>query len=239
MERKLRVPSEAVYIIAITLLSLGVAMTAAADFGVSMIVAPPYILSLRFDFISFGRGEYIVQALLFVLFCAVMKGFRLPYLFSFATCIIYGAVLDVWRAVLPLLDPTRTAPGSTDMPVRIALFAAGALLTAFAVALGFNTYLPPQVNDMFVKGVSGRYGISLSKFKTAFDLSFFVLALVMSLAFFGGIRGIGIGTVLVTPVNGTAIGLFDKLFRSRMQPRPLFPRFARLFDCTEKSEKNT
>ena len=60
-----------------------------------------------------------------------------------------------------------------------------------------------------------------------------------ALAFFGGIRGIGIGTVLVTPVNGTAIGLFDKLFRSRMQTRPLFPRFARLFDCTEKSEKNT
>lgn len=239
MARKLKVPSEAVYLIAITLLSLGVAMTAAADFGVSMIVAPPYILSLRFDFISFGRGEYIVQALLFVLFCAAMRGFRLPYLFSFATCIIYGAVLDIWRAAVPLLDPTRTVPGSMAMPARIALFAAGALLTAFAVALGFNTYLPPQVNDMFVKGVSGKYGIPLAKFKTAFDLSFFLLALFLSLLFFGGIRGIGIGTVLVTPVNGTAIGLFDRLFRTKIQPRPLFPRFAELFDGTAKSEKNT
>lgn len=37
--RKLKIPSEVVYILAVALLSLAVAMLTAANFGVSMIVA--------------------------------------------------------------------------------------------------------------------------------------------------------------------------------------------------------
>ena len=41
--RKLKIPSEVVYILAVALLSLAVAMLTAANFGVSMIVAPAYL----------------------------------------------------------------------------------------------------------------------------------------------------------------------------------------------------
>ena len=42
-KKKLKIPSEAVYILAVALLSLAVAMISAANFGVSMIVAPAYL----------------------------------------------------------------------------------------------------------------------------------------------------------------------------------------------------
>ena len=71
--KKIRIPSEAAYLFALVLMALSVAMTASADFGVSMIVAPAYILSLKVSFLTFGQSEYIVQALLFIVFCILVK----------------------------------------------------------------------------------------------------------------------------------------------------------------------
>ena len=61
-KKKLKIPSEAVYILAVALLSLAVAMISAANFGVSMIVAPAYLLSLKLEFLTFGQAEYVIQA---------------------------------------------------------------------------------------------------------------------------------------------------------------------------------
>ena len=78
--RKLKIPSEVVYILAVALLSLAVAMLTAANFGVSMIVAPAYLLSLKVGIFTFGQAEYVIQAGLFIIFCIVMRGFRAVYL---------------------------------------------------------------------------------------------------------------------------------------------------------------
>ena len=120
-------------------------MLAAADFGVSMIVAPAYILSLKFTFFTFGQWDYIMQGVLFIVFCLAMKKFKFTYFVSFITCVIYGTILDMWRAVIPVLNPNITAPGSMGLMVRIVMFIAGELLTAFTVMLFFNTYIYPQV----------------------------------------------------------------------------------------------
>ena len=65
---KIRIPGEAAYLPTIILIAFSVALTASADLGVSMIVGPAYILSLKFDFLTFGLAEYIVQGILFVIF---------------------------------------------------------------------------------------------------------------------------------------------------------------------------
>lgn len=128
---RIRLYEEPVYLAALVMLSLAVAMTAAADFGVSMIVAPAYILSLKFPFLTFGRAEYIIQALLFAVFCILMRRIKPVYLFSFVTCIIYGFVLDAWRSVVPAFNPAVTAPGSFALPVRLLLFAAACCSVRF------------------------------------------------------------------------------------------------------------
>ena len=61
-------PSEICYLVSIVLLSFAVAMVAAAGFGVSMVVAPAYVLSLKVPFLTFGQSEYVVQLLLFAVF---------------------------------------------------------------------------------------------------------------------------------------------------------------------------
>ena len=78
MSRKIKISGEVAYFAAIILLSLAVAILSAADFGISMIVAPAYLLSLKTSILSFGQAEYVVQACVFALLCVVLKKFRIP-----------------------------------------------------------------------------------------------------------------------------------------------------------------
>lgn len=229
--KKIRIPSEVVYVSAIILLSLAVAMITSADFGVSMIVAPAYLLSLKTQVLSFGQAEYVIQAGVFVLLCAILKKFRPVYLFSFATCLIYGFALDLWRLV-PCFNPNVTTPESTPLGLRIFLFSVGVILTSFSVALFFKTYIYPQVYDFFVKAISTRYRLKLSVFKTAVDLTLLTASVVMTFAFFKELRGIGWGTLVMATVNGTIIGLFSKLLDKTVIVTPIFKRFASLFDLS-------
>ncbi len=227
MKKKLH--GEIAYLLATALLSLSVAMVAAANFGVSMVVAPAYVLSLYIEGLTFGQAEYVVQGVLFVLFCLLMRNFRFSYLFAFLSCLIYGLALDLWRCI-PLLNPSITSPDSMEPWFRIMLFVIGELITAFSVALYFASYFPPQVNDYFVKGVSIRYGIKTSIFKTGFDIAFLILALIMSLCFFGRIEGIGWGTLIITVVNGALIGFFSSLLNRFFEPAELFPKMKEFFE---------
>lgn len=227
--RKIRVKSEAVYLLSVVILAFAVAMCAAADFGVSMIVAPAYILSLKVPFLSFGRAEYLVQAVLFIALCLVLKKIRFSYFFAFFTCVFYGAALDLIR-LIPFFS--QSAAGAAAFPARIFLFIGGVALTSFSVMLSVKTYLYPQVYDFFVKQISKRFSRPLSKIKTAFDASFLLLSCAMSFALFGfgKFEGIGWGTLIITVCNGTLIGFFGKLFDKYVEITPLWPRFSRFFD---------
>ena len=231
--KKKTIPSEIVYLLGIVLLSLAVAILTTADFGISMIVAPAYLLSLKLGFVSFGQAEYIIQAGLFILLCIVLRKFKFVYFMSFVTCLIYGFVLDLWRK-LPCFDPTITAPGSMALPLRIIMFVMGVLLTAFSVSLFFKTYLYPQVYDFFVKAVSLKYGIKLSKFKTCFDLTCLSASVVMAFCFFGKLVGVNWGTLVIALINGTLIGFFAEKLDEFFDFRPRFKDFAEYFKLDDK-----
>lgn len=228
--KKIRIPSEAAYLPTIILIAFSVALTAAADLGVSMIVAPAYILSLKFDFLTFGLAEYIVQGLLFIVFCIIMKKVKLVYFTSFITGLIYGFILDMWRKYVPFLNPEAVAPGSQPMWLRIIFLVVGMTLTSLAVALFFKIYIYPQVYDFFVKGLIEIKKIPIRRLKTGFDMCCLGVALILSFALFGKLNGIGWGTAVMTVFNGTLIALFDKLLDRFFIFEPIFKPFAKQFE---------
>lgn len=227
--KKVKVYSEFVYIIAQLGLTLAVAIMAAADFGVSMIVAPAYIISQKFTFFTFGQWDYIIQGFLFIAFCFAMKKFKFTYFVSFITCVIYGTILDMWRAIIPLLNPAVTVPGSMNIYLRIGMFIIGELLTAFTVMLFFKTYIYPQVCDLFVKGIVEKYNLNQTKCKRIFDICCLLLSLALTLVFFKGFVGIKWGTVIITLINSVLIGFFSKMYDKYFETVPLFARLAQKF----------
>ena len=210
-------------------LTLAVAIMAAADFGVSMIVAPAYILSQKFTCFSFGEWSYIVQALLFIAFCIAMKRVKFAYFISFITCVIYGYILDFWRFIIPFLNPEITPPGSMDLWVRIVMFIVGEIITAFSVMLFFKSYIYPQVVDLFVKGIAQKYNLNQGKFKKIFDISCLTVALMLTLVLFRGFVGIKWGTIVITLINGVAINTCAKIYDKYVETVTLFPKFEKIF----------
>ncbi len=226
MKRKLY--SELCYVLGIFILALGTAMMTKADFGVSMVVAPAYIIYLKLSqylsFMTFGIAEYILQGILLVLLTVVVRRFRLSYLFSFVTALIYGVILDFSMLLVGLLPCEYLA-------VRLTLYCIGFLITSAGVAFLFNTYLSPAVYELFVKEVSGRYGFDLGKCKTIYDCTSCAAAILMSFAFFGlwQFEGIGIGTVICALINGTLIGFFSSFLNKHFEFADKYPKLRYFF----------
>ena len=227
--KKIRFCGEAAYFVSLAVLALAVSLTASTNFGISMIVSPAYLLSLKLDFLTFGQSEYIVQGILFILFCFIMKKVKLSFFFSFASGLIYGVILDAWR-LLPHLNPDVTAPGALPLPLKITYFALGILLTGFSIALCFKSYLYPQVYDFCVMGISKKFKIPEGKFKLFFDLSFLVLSVAMSFILFGKLHGIGIGTFIMAFMNGIVIGWFSKFFDKFFDFTPALKALSKHFE---------
>ena len=224
--KKLTLHSELLWILSLVILSFSVAMTAAADLGLSMVVAPAY---MKLGVLTFGQCEYLAQGVLFLLMCLLLRRIKPIYFVSFFTCVVYGLLLDGWRSVIPMFDPGVTAPGSMSMELRVVFFAAGLVLCALSIAMGFNSYIYPQVYDFFVKAVSDRFSIRRDRFKTGFDMCFLALACAMSLLFFRRFQGVGVGTIITTLFNGLLIGFFGRLIDKRCRVVPIWPGLEKRF----------
>ena len=201
--------TEMAYAIGIIALALGTALMERADFGMSMVVAPAYLVHLKvseyLEWFSFGMAEYCLQAFLIIVLAIFMHGFRLRYLFSFITAFIYGNVLDLLMKIVALI------PGD-GIPQRIAFYLSGLDMCAIGVSFLFNTYVPPEAYELFVKEISSRYGFEISRTKTVYDCCSCLIAVILSFTFigFGRFEGVKLGTVLCALVNGWLIGRISK-----------------------------
>lgn len=229
MKNKIKLYEEFVYIIAIILLSLGVAMTAASNFGVSMIVAPAYIISLKFNFLTFGQAGYVVQAVLFIIYLIIARKVKPSYLFFIVTCVLYGFMLDLWRSIIPILNPHIVAPGDFHMWIRVLLYIVGAVMSSFSVALFFRVYLYPQVYDFFVKKVSEKFKTPVVKFKLGYDIVSLFSAYVLCLLFFDRVIGIGWGTFIMAISSGYITGIFLKILDRYFNFKPKFRKISKHF----------
>ena len=202
--------TEAAYGLGFCILALGTAMMSRGGFGISMVVAPAYILHLKLSqslpFFSFGMAEYVFQSIVLALMMLLLRRARAGYLFTFFSSVIYGFLLDGCMALAGLLPDHHLA-------VRLMIYILGDLLCTAGIALLFYSYLPPAAYELFVKELSRIKGFPLSRCKTVYDCLSLVLALGMSLLFFSGIEGIGLGTVVCALVNGTLIRIFTNLLK--------------------------
>ena len=215
--------SELAYILGIITLPLGAALLRKADFGMSMVVAPVFIISDKFDFLSPGVAAYSFQAVLLVLFCIAMRRCRVKYLLSFLTAFIYGNILNFWLWLISFGNPVITSLAEPYLTfVRVALMILGILFTALGVAVIMKSYIPPEVYDLIVQGVSEKYGFKVGKVKWIYDAVSLALSVALSFILFGALCNIGIGTVISAAVNGPLIAAISGFFGKRFCFKPRF-----------------
>ena len=216
--------SELAYVVGVLLLAFATSLMERGGLGMSIAVAPAYIVHLKlseiWSFFSFGLAEYLLQGLVLTLTLIVVGRVRISWVLSFGTTILYGLALDGFMAL------TEGIPSA--LWVRIPLYIIGFVFCVTAVGFMLHSYLPPSAYDLYAKLVTAKTGRSFSFIKTTYDVASLTLAVVLSLWFFGEIRGLGIGTVGGALLGGVSIrcamALQDRLFefRDRFSARRFF-----------------
>lgn len=215
MKRKKTFYSEFAYFFGILILAIGTAMMARADLGMSMVVAPAYLLHLKISqyvpWFSFGISEYMFQAFLLIILSIILRKFKKGYIFSFVTAVIYGIMLDVSIKMISFFP----GEGITE---RIVFFIIGMITCSLGVCLFFHTYISPEAYELFVKEMSGKTGKDIGRIKTVYDCCSCLVGIVLSFIFFGfgHFEGVKIGTVICALLNGRLISvigiMLEKIF---------------------------
>lgn len=197
------------WVLGMLLCSLGVCMCTKAGFGLSMIGAPPYIIHVwlreRFSWFTQGTSEYVWEALILFVVIIIVRRFKVKYLFSFGVAVLLGLMIDFWFLVMGgngILE---------NMPMRIAYFAIGTIITSIAVSLYFRTQMPLQVYELAVVEISDKFSIDQGRLKWITDILYLVISVILSLVLTGKLTGIGVGTVIITVVNAPFITQCGKI----------------------------
>ena len=227
--KKISKMNEVSWVLGIVLCALGVSLCTKANFGLSMIAAPPYIFHIwlrdLFPWFTQGTAEYVWQCVLLVIMCIAVRKFRPKYLLSFGTAVISGFNLDFWFFLFGGNGEYE------ELWQRIIAFAVGETVTALAIAFIFRTTLPVQIYELAVCEIADRIGLDKNKVKMANDALMLVLSIVLSLVLTGGLVGFGIGTIIITLVNAPMIAFFGKLLDKAFV---FDSRFPKLFPREEK-----
>lgn len=213
--KKIRVNGELSLLLALAIIALSIALVIKADFGMTVVQAPVYVLSLALPFVSIGVWNYIVQGLIMVLMIAIAKRVKVSYLLSFAAAVIYGLMLDFVNWLLAGVT-------AQFLWQRILFFGAGYILLCIAVAIFFTCKAPLMPYDIFVREVAAYKKITIPKLKWIFDIACITTAVVISLAITHKIKGVGIGTVIFAFTVSPVSSLIMKFLNARFEFKPFF-----------------
>lgn len=226
--KKLNKCGELLWVLGTLFIAFGVAICDKANLGVSMVAAPAFVvaeaLGKIFPFITVGVTEYLLQGVLLIILCLILRKFNWVFLLSFVVAFIYGYVLDFFIWVLsPIIVE--------NVIIKWLLLLVGDVVVAFGVACFFKTYLPLQVYELFVSAISKRFKFEITKVKRVFDFSLLFLSIVLAFTLFGDVltfdfttiyktsfHSIGLGTIVTTIINSFLISfaskVIDKIFDS-------------------------
>lgn len=213
--------SELTYVIGIITLALGTALMERSDLGISMVVAPAYLLHIKmssyFEWFTFGVAEYVLQAILIIVLSLIVHKFKLKFLFSFVTAFLYGNVLDILMKLISFIP-------DFGFIQRIFFFVIGLLISSMGVSFFFHTYISPAAYEMFVKELATKYNVNISKVKTIYDCCSCLIAIIMSFVFVGFMKfeGVKAGTIICAFINGWLIGKWGRLLENHFAFKDAF-----------------
>ena len=198
---KLQKCGELAFVPGVLLLSLATVLMSKAGFGLSMVVAPAYVLADWVKVIPTGTMCYIYQGLLVIATSLLCGKFKISYLITFVSAVCFGVFVDVFGAVLSFI-------AANALWQRIVLFAVAIPINSLAIALLLHSYLPPQAPELFVREISSRFGLKMYKTKYVYDLASCAASIVLGLVLLGRVAHVGVGTVVYAFINAPLIGLF-------------------------------
>lgn len=199
------------FVVSLFFMGLGVALTKHGELGVSPISSVANVVSIKFDFFTFGTWLTISNCVLLLGQVVLLRRkFQLWQLLQIPLSFLFGYFTDLglWLA--------GSIPNDA-YAVQLLLVLSGIAVLGFGITLGVIADVILNSGEAFVKALADVTGHDFGSTKTAFDVSWVLLSIVLSLLFFGGeLRGTREGTIL----SALLVGFTVKIFRKPLQ-KPL------------------
>ena len=209
-----------VFLFAVFLGGLGIALVTSANIGTTPISSPNYVISLHTP-LTLGAMTCIFNILLIVLQVFLVgkqyaRDHALIIFLQVPVTVIFSASID-----LAMWSIAQVVPEDVIYVGKLGLLAAGSITLAIGVTLQVCADVAMVSGEAFVKALSMRLHKEFGLIKTFFDSSLVLIAVVLSFVWtgFSSIEGVREGTV----VGALSIGPMVRFLLPRLQPR--FTRF--------------
>ena len=191
------------FIFCLFFIGLGIAMAKHSNLGISPISSVANVLSLQWDFLSLGNWLTVMNCVFILLQILILrKNFKPVQFLQLPLSFVFG-----WFTDLGLLL-VKSLPNDLYL-IKLLIQLGGIVVLGFGISLGVIANVMLNSPEAFVKAVSDTTKKEFGFLKVALDVTMVVIALTMSLIFFGKIEGIREGTV----ITALLVGLFVKFFR--------------------------
>lgn len=193
------------FIISLFISAEGIALTRHAELGVSPISSIANVVSYKLPSLSFGVLLILWNCILILGQIIVLrKDFKPVQLLQVPLSVLFGIFVDfgMWSVSFILAGIYH---------VRLALVAAGTIVLGFGISLSVTANVIMNSGEAIVKAVSDKYGTNFGRTKIVLDVSYVIVAVILSLIFFDfKIVGTREGTVIAALTTGLVVNFFYK-----------------------------
>lgn len=192
--------------------AIGVAFTKHGELGVSPISSVANVMSCRVTVLTLGNWLIIWNCILILGQIIILrKKFQPIQFLQIPLSFLFGWFTDIGMKIVSVIP----LPHYT---VRLLMVLIGVVILGFGVALSVIGNVIMNSGEAFVKAISDTTGHEFGNVKIGFDVSCVILAILLSLIFFGGsIVGTREGTILSALLTGLVVRFFTSRIKAPIE----------------------
>ena len=192
--------------------AIGVAFTKHGELGVSPISSVANVMSCRVTALTLGNWLIIWNCILILGQIIILrKKFQPIQFLQIPLSFLFGWFTDIGMKIVSVIP----LPHYT---VRLLMVLIGVVILGFGVALSVIVNVIMNSGEAFLKAISDTTGHEFGNVKIGFDVSCVILAILLSLIFFGGsIVGTREGTILSALLTGLVVRFFTSRIKAPIE----------------------
>lgn len=211
MREKLTVSRIVAYVAGLMLLALGIAASVRSNLGSSPVASVPYMFNLTTG-IELGLATILWQSFLVLLqFLILRREFSPWILLQLITGFLFGYCNTFAGWIF------RLFPAPQSIVMRGVFTCIGFAVGGFGVWLYSSADVINMPSEGIVMVIAKKLGKPFHKIKIAFDVSSVVIAACGCLIFLNSLGSVGIGTVVISIMLGTMVGVYSRTWGKKLQ----------------------
>ena len=199
-------PRLVVFCLGLIVNSTGIALITKAGLGTSQISSVPYVLTFQFPWLSFAMCTFSINVV-FILVQIVLLGRRFfpVQLLQIVVNVVFSSALGVAMSALGWLAPS-------SLPLQLLTLALGCCVLGCGIAIECAPEVIFVPGEGIVYAIAEVTGKKLGTVKLVFDAVLVIASVSLSLALFGELRGVGVGTIVTVFITGNVVNFANAHF---------------------------